>query len=71
MYDFVVASNGITFIPSFVKIGQLVQKLKAEQTHRQHGYLISLLSFLKKESRLQLMIFTGVRLQEFFYKQHT
>jgi hypothetical protein len=28
MYDIWVASNVITFIPNFAKIGQMVQKLK-------------------------------------------
>jgi hypothetical protein len=32
MYGIGVASSGITFIPNFVKIGQLFQKLK-EKTH--------------------------------------
>jgi hypothetical protein len=42
----ILMSNGITFIPSFVKIGQLVQKIKMGGTYRQHGYLTSLLDFL-------------------------
>jgi hypothetical protein len=43
-----VASNGITFIPSFFKSGQLVQKLKGPtrahtHTYTQHVDIISLL----------------------------
>jgi hypothetical protein len=33
MYDSAVASNGIMFIPSFVKTGRLVQSLKWAHTH--------------------------------------
>jgi hypothetical protein len=41
------SSNSITFIASFVKIRQMVQKLKWG-TYRKHGDLISLLSIHKK-----------------------
>jgi hypothetical protein len=47
MYGVAVASNGITFIPSLVTIGHVVQKIKRE-TQNQHGNIVSLLSFLKK-----------------------
>jgi hypothetical protein len=40
-----VSSNGVTFMPSFVKIYHLVQSWSEDQTHRRHGYLISLLTF--------------------------
>jgi hypothetical protein len=44
-----VASNGITFITNFVKIGQLSQKLKGRRpTRRQHGDHINLLYFLNE-----------------------
>jgi len=42
-----VKSKGIIFIPNFVKISPLVEKLKGARahthTHIQHDYLISLL----------------------------
>jgi hypothetical protein len=37
-----VVSNGITFTPNFMKMGQLVLKVKGN-THRQRGDLISLI----------------------------
>jgi hypothetical protein len=50
-----VPLNGITSIPNFMKIYEVVQKLLVtdtnRQTERQTGYLVSLLSFL--ESRLK------------------
>jgi hypothetical protein len=39
-----VPYNGMTFVPNFVKINQLVQKLKGRLLHREHADLISLLS---------------------------
>jgi hypothetical protein len=45
-----MASIGMTFIPNFIKISHLVQTLR-EGTQTQHGDLISLLFFLRKESR--------------------
>jgi hypothetical protein len=39
-----VTSNGIPFLPNFVKIGKLVEKLERE--HRQRGELIHLLTVL-------------------------
>jgi hypothetical protein len=38
-------SGVVIYIPNFIKIGSGIQKLigKATETHRQHGYLISLL----------------------------
>jgi hypothetical protein len=44
----------ITSVPTFVKIVQLVQKLKGRYSE-EHGDLISLI-FLKKESRLKRLI---------------
>jgi hypothetical protein len=50
-----VSSNSIMFIPKFMKLGQLVQKLKRvcvrvhTHTHKtQHGVLMNLGFFLKK-----------------------
>jgi hypothetical protein len=40
MYKVGVASNGITFIPNFVKIGQMVQEVEMRGTYRQHGDII-------------------------------
>jgi hypothetical protein len=42
-----VAFNGVTFIPTFLKVKPLVEKLKGG-THRQHEHLISLVTFLKE-----------------------
>jgi hypothetical protein len=48
-----MGSNAMIYIPSFIKIGSGIQKV-IEETHRQHGDLISLLLFfLNKESRLK------------------
>jgi hypothetical protein len=47
-----MVSNGIMFVPYFVKICHLVQKLKGE--FRQHGDLICLNFSLRKESRLKM-----------------
>jgi hypothetical protein len=44
-----VSSSGKMFISSLVQIGKVVQKFKEGGT--QHGDLMSLLSFLKKEKR--------------------
>jgi hypothetical protein len=50
--------GAVIYIPSFVKIGPGIQKLKeGTQTHRQHGDRISLLLFFKnKESILIKMV---------------
>jgi hypothetical protein len=45
-------SGAVIYIPSFMKIGSGIQKLIGG-THRQHGDLISLLSFFKNEERLK------------------
>jgi len=48
-----VASNGITFLPNFVQISQLIKKFKGEW--HTHGYLIGLYFPLKrKELRTDL-----------------
>jgi hypothetical protein len=48
-YAFEMGSDVVKYIPSFIKIGSGFQK-----RHRQHGEIISLLSFFqKKESRLK------------------
>jgi len=41
MYE--VGSTGITFIPDFMTVSQVVQKFKAGNTLRQQGDLMSLL----------------------------
>jgi hypothetical protein len=42
IYEVGVVSNGIMSMPNFVKIGQLVQKLKGViRTHIKHGDLIN------------------------------
>jgi hypothetical protein len=47
-----MASGGMTYIPSFIKICSGVQNLWGiyTQTHRQQGDLISLVLFLNKEN---------------------
>jgi hypothetical protein len=47
---FQMVSNAIMFISSFVKIGQLVEKLKWTHTHRQNGDYISLFCYLRKKT---------------------
>jgi hypothetical protein len=54
-YAVEMGSGAMIYIPSFIKIGSVIQKLTGgdSQTHRQHGNRISLLSFfLIKENRL-------------------
>jgi hypothetical protein len=48
-YAVEMGSGSMIYIPSFIKIGSGIQKLigKATKTHRQHGDIISLLSFFK------------------------
>jgi hypothetical protein len=41
-YTFEMGSDAMMYIESFIKIGSVIQK-----THRQHGDLISLLSFFQ------------------------
>ena len=59
-----MAVSGITYINEFVKINQLVQNRKVAQakqpkkererdTNKQHGALITLQFYLKKERRLE------------------
>jgi hypothetical protein len=50
-YDIGVASCGITFIPSFVKINELVEKSKWDMMERHNGELTSMLSFLDEERK--------------------
>jgi hypothetical protein len=60
-YDVQVASSDMTVVPSFVKIGLLVQKsilgglcahaCTHTHTHTQHGDLMTLLFPIRKESR--------------------
>jgi hypothetical protein len=56
-YAVEMGSGAMIYISSFIKIGPGIQKLMGEgdtQTHRQHGDLISLLSFFwHKGSRLK------------------
>jgi hypothetical protein len=53
-----VDSSAIIYIPSFIKIGSGIQKLRDMQTHRQYGDPISLLLFIyffqNRESRLKI-----------------
>jgi hypothetical protein len=45
-----MGSGAMIYIPSFIKIGSSIQKLLGGihiQTHREHGDLISLLSFFE------------------------
>jgi hypothetical protein len=42
-----LTDNGITIIPSLVKIGQIVQKLKGRHTHRKHA--VSEAYYFRKE----------------------
>jgi hypothetical protein len=44
-----VYCSGIMFVPSFVKIDEVVQKSPEKiQTHKQYGDFMSMLSFFKK-----------------------
>jgi hypothetical protein len=55
-YGVEIIFNGMTFLPNFIKIYQLVQNLLGgTQTDRQTGDLISL-TFLLKESRLIMIL---------------
>jgi hypothetical protein len=60
MHEVGVASHGITFVPSFVKIGQGVKQFEGTHTHththRQVGDQIRLLCFLieRKEKKNEL-----------------
>jgi hypothetical protein len=49
-YTVEMGSDAMIYIPSFIKTGSGIQKLMRRdiQTHRQQGYLISLLIFLFK-----------------------
>jgi hypothetical protein len=51
-----MGSGAMVYIPSIIKIGSGIQKLiRGIQRHRQHGDLISLLSFFQnKEIRLKI-----------------
>jgi hypothetical protein len=52
MYAVEMGSDAVIYIPNLIKIGS-VEGVGDSQTHREHGDLISLLSFFKnKESRL-------------------
>jgi hypothetical protein len=57
-----VASSGITFLLSVVKIGYLVQKLKVGAHSTQYDDLIGLLLSLKKESRQKMHYVLSVHL---------
>jgi hypothetical protein len=50
-YAVEMGSGAMTYIPSFIKSGLGIQKLIVEdtQTHRQHGYRISLLSLFQNK----------------------
>jgi hypothetical protein len=50
-YATAMGSGTIIYIPSFIKIGSNIQKLMGgdSQTQRQHGDLVSLLSFVQNE----------------------
>jgi hypothetical protein len=55
-YAIELGSGVMTYIPSFVKTGSAIQKLKGGDTQRQHGDRISLLLFFhSNESRLKNM----------------
>jgi hypothetical protein len=48
-YDAEMGSGAIICIPSFIKIGSAIQKLRGDiKTYRQHSDIISLLLFLSK-----------------------
>jgi len=55
--DIGIAFSSMTFIPNFMKTGQMVQKVKARacaRTHTQHNDLISVLFFsLRKVNELK------------------
>jgi hypothetical protein len=44
-----MGSSAVIYVPSFIKTGSGIQKLMRgdTQTHRQQGYLINLVYFLK------------------------
>jgi hypothetical protein len=58
-YDVEMGSGAMIYIPSFIKIGSGIQKLRGDTntaTHRQQGIFISvILLFHNKESRLKIM----------------
>jgi hypothetical protein len=53
-----MGSDAVIYVPSFIMFGSGIQKLIGgihRHAHRQHGNLISLLSFFQnKESRLKM-----------------
>jgi hypothetical protein len=55
-YAVEMGSDAMIYIQSFINTDWGIQKLRGgftdTQTHRQQGYLISLLSFFDKENRL-------------------
>jgi hypothetical protein len=53
-----MASNDISFIPSFIKIGQLIQKVKVGETH---AYFLSL-----KKSGLNIRKYFWIQLRKIF-----
>jgi hypothetical protein len=48
IYEVWLAFSGITFIPNFMNVVQLVRNSKGETHNRQRGYLVSLLLSIKK-----------------------
>jgi hypothetical protein len=62
MHEFTVASNGITFILSFMTISQLFQKLNERGTHRENGdrwiyFLLNNESGIKSKSATNMDMF--------------
>jgi len=55
MDEVVAISNGISFIPNFIKICQLVKNLR-EEHFRQHGDIIGLISSLRKQRGLKVLL---------------
>jgi hypothetical protein len=54
-----IGSDATIYIPSFIKTGSDIQKLRGEYMHRQHGDLINLLLLLQnKESSTKGCSFT-------------
>jgi hypothetical protein len=54
-YAVEMASADMIYIPSFIKIGSGIQKLRRTQARRHQGDLISLLLFFQnEESRLKI-----------------
>jgi hypothetical protein len=55
--------GAVTYVPSFIKTGSFIKKFFGGgylQTHKQHGDLISLLSFIpNKEIMLNMTIWKG------------